>query len=247
MTALTLALVLMLHSASAVAAPAAEPAARVRALVDRYREHLLAHRPDLAMRWAVEGARPRLEPLSEVTLVRDAAFTAELAHEIDAVPAARLDPENASLHRMLAGRVAEERAQVGELRRDPLAWVRLVRTAIESATAAPKRTPCDRAQAMATLLGSAPELWRGAAIVLREPSTEPALADSLAATRQWMREALPPLALDCRDAVRLGNFVQADSLAVRALETLATFVLADSTFATARVSNGRSPRGAAGR
>ncbi len=242
-----LALALMLASASAVAAPAAEPAARVRALTERYRSHLLSHRPDLAMRWGLDGARPAIAPLTEATLERDARMLEGLAQDIAAVPVAQLDAESASLHRMLAGRVEDEADQIRALRHDAFAWVRLLRDAVEHALSAGKRLPCDQAHVAAPLLRSAPELWRGALVVLRAPAPTPALAESLVAARQWLREALPPRVLDCRDALRLGAFVQADSQAVMALESLATFALGDSAFATPRVPHGRSPRGAAGR
>jgi len=248
--ALPLALALTFASVAVGAALPADPAARVRVLGERYREHLLAHRPDLAARWSVDGARLAIAPLTEVTLARDARFTADLAREVEAVPVAKLDAESASLHRMLMGRLAEERAQVAEqgtLRRDAFAWVKLVRDVADHALAAPRSQPCDRASALAGLLRATPELWRGAVVVLREPTPGSALADSLAAARQWLRGSLSPHVLDCRDALRLGAFVQADSQAVQALETFATFMLADSTFATPRGSEARSPRGAAGR
>ena len=246
------ALVPALLLAAALASPALprDPAERVRALGERYREHLLEHRPDLALRWGVQGAKPRLEPLTEATLGRDAAIVAALQAEVAELGAAPLDAEHASLVRMLTGRLEEEQAQVGEggeLWRDPLAWVRLLRGTLERALAEAKRGPCDRAQLMAPLLASAPELWRGASIVMRGPTEAPGLRDSLDAARQWLREELPPQALTCRDAPRLGAFVQADSLAIRALERYGAFLLGDPSFGSGPRSTRLDSRGAAGR
>lgn len=247
-----IALVHALLLTAALTSPALprDPAERVRALGERYREHLLEHRPDLALRWGVQGARPRLEPLTEATLERDAAIVAALQAEVAELGSAPLDAEHASLVRMLAGRLAEEQAQVGEggeLWREPFAWVRLLRGTLERALAEARRSPCERAQLMTPLLASAPELWRGASIVMRGPAGGPGLRDSLESARQWLREELPPLALACRDAPRLGLFVQADSLAIRALERYGAFLLGDPSFAPGRRTAEPDSRGAAGR
>lgn len=241
---------LLLIAALAAPAPPADPAARVRALGERYREHLLERRPDLAVRWRVQGARHALAPITEATLARDAAWLASLRAEVEAVPAAALDPASASLLRMLAGRLAEEEAQSGAggiLHRDPFAWVRLLRDLAADAADADRRSPCQRAQALAPVLERAPELWRSASIVMRGPAPAEGLRDSLHAARQWLRDELPARVLDCRDPLVLGAFVRADSQAVYALGVYGAFVLGDSAFATPRIGERRSERGAVGR
>lgn len=245
-----IALALVLLATLAVPSLLRDPGERVRALSERYREHLLERRPDLAVRWRVRGARHELAVIDEATLDRDAATVAVLIAETQAIAAAGLDPVSASLKRMLEARLQEEQAQVaagGTLRYEPMAWVRLLRGTLEGVVASPRRSPCQRAATMTPILSAAPELLRAASIVVREPWADPALRDSLEVTQRWLREALPAIALDCRDPLRLGAFVQADTLALQALGRFGAYFLADTTFDDPAPGDRRSPRGAAGR
>ncbi len=250
MIAVPLAPALLLLAALAANALPREPAERVRALGERYRAHLLAHRPDLALRWRLNGARAQWAPVSAATLRRDAAIVAALRAEAEAVDAAALDAESASLHRMLTSRLAEEEAQSapgGALWRDPLAWVGMLRDLVAGAVDDARRSACQRTQAVTPVLRAAPELMRAATLVIGGPADREGLRDSLESARHWLRAGLPALALECRDPARLGDFVRADSLAVQALGDFGAFVLADTTFnGPARVGR-RSVRGAAGR
>jgi hypothetical protein len=223
---LTLLVVGLLAAAPMPATPGTEAA--IRALADRYREHLVERRPDLAWRWGVPGTRPRLPWFSASALRRDAARVDSLHAAVLALDSAGLDLEYAARRRMLLLRTTDERVQLAALTHEPLAWSALVTDLVHAQLARPGAKPCDHARRLLPVLAASPELWRSASIVLGAPMPSPARRDSLAAAARVLRERLPAAVGGCREPQTLAAFARADTAALAALARFAGFVLGDT-------------------
>jgi len=218
----------------ALALPAAAGAGpdRLGALAREYREHRLAVRPDLATLAGDHRGDRRLEPVTQASLIAEAAWLDDFARRLAALPGDGLSPPAAAERDSLAARTVRARAEIVVARRweqDPTAYLDLVDGAIRTMTAPPRGSACARTRAAADRLARVPEVLRSARVNLREP--EPQRADDAAAgcarLLELCRVAVPALGARCREPRLQADLAEADTLAVRAVEDFARWLRED--------------------
>lgn len=219
-TLLALAAALSIAATSpCAAAPGAD--ARFAAAHARWAEHVRTERPDLAMRWGVDGAQRRLEPVTEATLARDAALLAAISDSLAAIDRDALGPERRAALDTLRARVEREVTPIrdGAWRRDPDLYLALAHSAVLEAARAPRVTPCGRSARALARLRRVPEVLRAAEVNLLGADA----VDADAAAARWaaamadLRTELPVLAARCHDPERVAQVVEADTLALDAM------------------------------
>jgi hypothetical protein len=206
---------LLLAAAWLAAGAAPEPDPGV-ALAERYTRLLVRHRPDLAARWgAVARAPVPFVPLDEANLAAHVRALESLAREAGALP----DGPRADT---LRARLAFELAQCnpgGALRRDPLVWLDIVEAVVRTPFAAGAPGGCRQIQRAAEQLRRVPETLRAGAVLMRgapEPERV-ALERRLTELEHHLRHELPERTRACKEARRLAEFVEADTLAAASL------------------------------
>jgi hypothetical protein len=222
----------LLLAAGAGRAGAERAPVALRALAARYQAHLLADRPDLASRAGHADADERLVPVTEASLGHDAALLRALADSLGRIDRAALSRTEAALFDTLRARIAREAAplEAGAWRRDPLCYLELTDAAVFESAQRPHVSSCERARRAMGRLRAVPEVLRAAEINLRDhPASDrdTALARWDRALLGW-RIRLPAVAEQCHDALRLADFIEADSLALRAATRFMRFLRADS-------------------
>jgi len=221
-------LLAVLLAAAALAAAAPGDDARLRALEERYRQHLLVERPDLGSRFGIERADEQLVPLTTPSLERDAALLAALSDSLGTIRRDALAPARRAALDSLAAHVAFERAPLlaGRWQREAAPYAELVDSAVFDAATRRKVVACARMRRALQRLRSVPELLRAAEITLRAGAVtdrDTALAH-LASLQQRLRVALPALSLACHEADRNADLVEADTLALVATRRFAGFL-----------------------
>jgi hypothetical protein len=206
----------------------ASPPVGLHAVTARYEKHLLSARPDLASRAGHARADDRLEPVTEATLERDAAELGEIemaAAAIDRAPLGAREHEALDTLRARAGRELAALRE-GTWRTDPDAYLALAHAAPLEAAARPRIGACERARRVAARLRAVPEVLRAAEVNLRDARG----FDRDAAVAKW-RAAMMDLRLElpkrfdaCHDGERFAAFVEADTLALGAMDRFARFL-----------------------
>ena len=221
-----LVLVGLLLAATALAATGSD--ARLMALEARYREHLLAERPDLASAAGLKIADDRLEPITEFTLERDRALLDALADSLRALDRDALAPSRRAALDSLAGAIERERGPLvaDRWRREGAPYADMVSRAVLGAATRLHAGPCSRVRHATLRLRVVPELLRSAEINLRGGG----VADRDTAAVHWqallheLRVTLPALAGDCHEADRDAELIEADSLALGAARRFVRFL-----------------------
>jgi len=211
---LVLVLGLALEPVPAVAATRAPDP--LEALLARYSEQLVRHRPDLAARYgAVAGREPAFVPLDEVSAGTHAETLRTLLEQARALPAStRADT--------LRARLAAELAQTepgGDLHRDAVLWLDLVEAAIRVPLASGPPAGCRETRRLTERLRQVPGALRAAAVLLRgAPPPEPArLERRLGELERFLRQDVVARTGACKEGRRLAEFVEADTLAAASL------------------------------
>lgn len=223
----------MLVLAAALAAgPAhaatASPGARLDAAAKRYRAHVLTARPDLAGRDGSAHADDRLEPVTEATLDRDAAELAAIEAALGAIDTLGLDARGRAMLDTLRARAGRESTalRAGLWRTSPDMYLALAHGApLESATRR-RVSVCERARRTSARLRIVPEVLREAEVNLRDAKG----FDRDASVARW-RAAMMDLRLElprrfdaCHEAERYAAFVEADTLALGAMDRFTRFL-----------------------
>jgi hypothetical protein len=194
----------------------------------RYEAHLLMARPDLASRAGRASADDRLEPVTEATLERDAGELAAIEGALAAIDPAALGARDRVLLDTLRVRAGREGSalRAGSWRTDPDAYLALAHDAPLASATRPHVNACERARRTAARLRVVPELLRAAEVNLRGASG----FDRQAAVANW-RAAMMDLRLElpkrfdaCQDGGRYATFVEADTLALGAMDRFARFL-----------------------
>jgi uncharacterized protein (DUF885 family) len=205
---------------------------RLGAAGDAFVARWLARAPHEATRLGVHTSDALLVPVTETTLAEDLAWLRDFRGRLDSIPAASLGRERAVDRALLAARVERmlvDLESIHPYERDPGAYVPLVAGSVASVLERPIASPCQRLRLAARRLSQVPEILRAARINLRNPPrmlTEAAI-DRFAGVLRFYRETVPTLATGCRDAPTQADLAQADSTAVRAVETFLSYLRED--------------------
>jgi len=190
-------------------------------LETRYAELLARHRPDLAARYGLPPRTTRFAPIDEAEadahvrgLEALLAAADSLGHPAAARQSARVDTLRARIEREIA-----ETVPGGALRRDAFLWLDIVEAAAAAPFAAGGAGGCDRTRRATLALREIPEALRGAAVLMRGANApDPASLESrLARLESFLRRDLPARIDACKEARRLAEFVEADTLAATSL------------------------------
>lgn len=210
---LTLTLACTLSRAAHAAAPPT-----LTTLEARYHAHLLAARPDLAAHAGL-GGEDRLEPITEATLTRDAAWVRAFMTDLHRLDAAQLGARSRVRADSLRERVARENAALasGLWHREPRAYLALVHAAVLEVGLAPRISACERERRAMLRLRMVPEVLRAALVNLRDThALAPADDAAFQAAALDLRTKLLARLEDCKDPRRQADVIEADSLALKA-------------------------------
>jgi hypothetical protein len=206
-------LALACFAALAQAAPPPDPTEPLQA---RYARLLVRHRPDLAARWgAHDRAGGGFVPLTESSLAAHVRSLETLLAGARALPASpRADTLRARLELELA-----QCREGGALRSDPFTWLDIVEAAVRTAVTSEPPGGCRQVQRATLELRRIPEALRSGAILMRgsRPPEPVAFERRLTEVEQLFREDLPARTRACKEARRLAEFVEADTLAAASL------------------------------
>src|SRR5262249_46771031 len=180
-------------------------------------------RPDLAARYGIPSGSPRFRPLDEAVIddhVHELRELIAAADSIERMPghgpavSARIDTLRARVRREI-----DECVPGGALRRDALLWLDIVEAAVQAPFASGSAAGCDRTHRAAVQLQVVPSALRGAAVLMRgAPAPDPAALEArLARLEAVLRRDLPARTDACKEGRRLGEFVEADTLAAASL------------------------------
>jgi hypothetical protein len=199
----------------------------VRWLEDAYYEHLMRDRPDLATRAGQHGAESMLVPVTEASILEDDEALSDLEARIARIDRAALEPDGLARLDSLVARVARERAPylAGAWRTDPAAYFDLAPGAVLDVATLPGTSPCTRARHAERRMRVVPEVLRAASVNLEHsvPSADKDDAAPWLAAVDSLR-ALPDRLAGCKDSQRQAGLIEADSLAIRAIERFVRFL-----------------------
>lgn len=203
----------------------ADAAGLLRNAEDDYRAHLLRARPDLGSRIGLRAADGRLAPVTEATLRSDAAWLERFARRLAALDRRALTPLEGVRLDTLRARVEREREPHanGAWRRDPELYLRLGPGSVLDAAAAPNTSPCSRTKNVVKRLRVVPEVLRAARVILRDGPASDSAAVPWRAAMDSLR-ALPARLSACREPSREADLVEADSLALAAIDRFVRFL-----------------------
>lgn len=205
-------------------ADAAREDARVRALGEEWLARLVERSPERASILGLRDHDHRLVPVTQATLDEDRAWNRAFAARLARIPAERLSPASALERDLLAAEAARTVAWLEDIRpfeRDPAAYLPLIAGSVRTVLERPSGSPCARVRTAAQRLTQMTEVLRAARINLRDPPAplvDAALAP-LEGVLRFYRETVPALATGCRDPRVQADLAQADTAAVRALES----------------------------
>ena len=202
------------HSSSA-GALARENEASLSYIESFYENLLSTRRPDLAARYGLKPRTSEFEPLTEGDLPAHVRDLRLMLSDVSVLPPSeRADTLRARLTRELTDCGPE-----GALRRDPLLWLDIVEAAVAAPYAVGPASGCDRTHRAEQRLRAIPEALRGAVVLLRDapPPDSAAFEARLARLEQLLRQDLPSRTDACKEAQRLAEFAEADTLAAASL------------------------------
>jgi len=205
---------------------------RVRAAGEAFVARWLEHAPHDATRLGEHEDDARLVTVTETTLADDLAWLRRLRAELDSIPASSLGPERTVERVLLQARVERMLLDLEIIRpyeRDPGAYVPIVAGSVASLLDRPITSPCQRLRLATHRLWLVPEVLRAARINLRRPPrvlTEMAI-ERYAGVLRFYRETVPAIAAGCRDALTQADLAQADTAAVRAVDSFLTYLRED--------------------
>lgn len=193
----------------------------LRWLEDAYYDHLMRDRPDLATRCGLKGAEAMLVPVNESSLLEDEPALAELESRIARVDRGGLGPDGVARLDSLIARVARERAPYlsGAWHTDPSSYLAVGPWAVLDVATLDNHSTCTRARFAERRLRMVPEVLRCARINLGQSAASEGVDD----VSPWVAaldslRVLPDRLGSCRDSQRQADLIEADSLAIAALE-----------------------------
>ncbi len=215
---------------SAPAARTATAAPSLAALEREWAAHLLEQRPWEATRAGLRANDGLLVAVTPAWIAADRAWRADFGARLAALPDARLSSRQAalrdSLHRQLeAWHAIEDEQRAWE--RDPARYGDLAGDAVRGAL--DRGGACGGAGKAARRLRRVPEVLRSARLNLREVPDSARVEGErrFRAVLALYRVEIPARVADCRDSYALAALAEADTLAVRAVESFLLFLRED--------------------
>ena len=202
-------------SKPSASAAARENEASLNYIESFYDNLLTTRRPDLAARYGLKPRVSDFEPLSEGDLPAHVRDLRLMLTDVNALPASeRVDTLRDRITRELADCGPE-----GALRRDALVWLDIIEAAVVAPYAVGSASGCDRTHRAEQRLRVMPEALRGASVLLRgsPPPDSAAFETRFARLSQLLRQDLPARTDACKEARRLAEFAEADTLAAASL------------------------------
>ncbi|HYM80184.1 MAG TPA: DUF885 domain-containing protein [Candidatus Limnocylindria bacterium] len=227
-----IALMLLGCVAAAPALAADGPDARFSAMAEEYLARWLARAPHVATRLGVHDGDALLYPVTEATVAEDVVWLKRFRSRLEAVPRARLSFDNALDRDVLAARIERELLNLEVIRpfeRNPNFYLDLIAGSVQSLLQRNFASPCERIRSASRRLARVPEVLRAAKLNLRNPPkiyTEVAITQYQGALR-FYREVVPALARGCKDSQAQAGLAEADSSAVKAVESFLAFLRED--------------------
>ena len=210
-------------AAKGSAAPPSAADAPLARLDSRYAVLVFAHRPDLAVRWALPHRDQRFSPLDEAGIDAHAeelrgllAVADSIARSAPGGSATRARADTLRAHIQLE---LDETVPGGALRRDALLWLGIVEAAVNAPFAARPAQGCAGTFHVTLQLRLIPEALRGAAVLMRGVGLPDSAAfeSRLARLEALLRRDLPTRTNACKEGRRLAEFAEADTLAAASL------------------------------
>jgi uncharacterized protein (DUF885 family) len=236
-------LCLVLVAAAPVRAATGDTA--VEKLGREYLDQWMRRHPPLATRLGVHTWDDVLIPITQATVDDDATWLRAFRERLRAVPARDLGFDARLDRALLAGRVERELLEletVQSWRTNPNTYVDLISGPVQSLLQRNFASLSTRMRSAARRLRMVPEVLRAARINLSHPSrlaTEVAIAQT-AGVLQFYRGTVPALTAASRDPDAQADLAEADTAAVRAVQSFQAFLRedllphADGSFALGR-------------
>ena len=225
---------LFLAPACAWAAPAAD--ARFHALSEEFLSHWLEQRPQAATRLGLHDKDGELRVPTDPWLSDERDWLRRYDARLDsfarASPRSELSFDRRLEYDVLRARVQRERLDAEVLRpfeTNPNSYLALVAGSIQSLRDRRYASTCTRLRSATRRLSLVPEVLRAAKINLKNPpeiATRSAIGQFEGVLRLY-RERLPEAALECREQGVVASLTEADSEAVRAVESFVQFLRED--------------------
>jgi len=232
MRRILLSLLVTLGIAAPVHAKTSAADDRMTALGEEFISHWLARSPQTATRLGVHNHDSELRPVTQATIAEDIAWLKSFRPKLESLPRTQLSFERAMDRDVLMSRIDRELLNLQVVKpyeRNPNSYLDLIAGSVQSLLQRNFASPCDRIRSAAARLSHVPEVLRAAKLNLKNPPriyTEVAISQ-YTGTLRFYREVIPTLTLGCRDARAQGDLAQADSAAVKAVESFLVFLKED--------------------
>lgn len=184
----------------------------------------LERRPECATPLGVHAHDGRLRPVTASSVADDLAWLGGIAARLEAIPRQELAAPRRADRDRLAGWIEQQRLLLAEVEPhldDPGHPLPSIDHGIRSLLANDLLPPCERVRAITARLERVPEMLRSARVLLRDPS-RPAVLAAIAGAEDLLallRRGVPEITRDCRESTFQADLAEADTVAVRALET----------------------------
>lgn len=201
-------------------------------LGDAYIEGWLTRHPNTATRLGVHKDDALLPAVTQASLAEETAWFHRLRDERNAIPRARLSFERALEYDLLGARIERELLDLEVVRpweRNPNSYLDLAAASVQSLLQRDFAPPCARVRAATKRLAQVSEVLRAARINLKNPpriATEVAIGQFQGTLRLY-REVVPVLAARCIDPQVQADLAEADSSAIRAVESFIAYLKDD--------------------
>ncbi len=195
-------------------------------------DHVLSTRPHVATRVGIHTHDDRLLPVTQSSLAADAAWFRAFRDDLAAFPRASLSFERALEYDLLTARIERELLDLETIRpyeTNPNTYLDLIAVGIQSLIQRDYSSPCRRMTSTTRRLRQVPEVLRAARINLRHPpriATEVAIGQFQGVLNLYRTE-IAAAAVRCKEPRLQGDLAEADTLAVRAVESFIAFLRDD--------------------
>jgi uncharacterized protein (DUF885 family) len=205
---------------------------RFARLSGEFLDHWLASRPQAATRLGLHTHDDRLVPVTQASLIEEAAWLREFRTRLNGVPRAGLTFEHQLDRDVLASRIESQLLDLEVIRpfeNNPNSYLDLVAGSIQSLLQRNFAPLCARLKLTTRRLEQVPEVLRAASLNIKNPpriATETAISQFEGVLRLY-REQIPAIASHCKDPRAQADLAEADSLAVKAIEKFLTYLRND--------------------